>query len=78
MRIKCGVCGLFFGLKSVIDVDWGLEIDVSGRNLLLALEFLDLVSFPALALVCAVLLQVLEFGRGRGVGDFSAGSVCSL
>ena len=42
------------------------------------LEFLDLVPFPALTLVRAVLLQVLEFGRGRGVSDFGAGAVRSL
>lgn len=46
--------------------------------LLLALAAQELLPLPALALVCAVLLQVLEFGGGRRVVSSLAGAVCSL
>lgn len=45
--------------------------------LLLALAAQELLPLPALALVCAVLLQVLQFGGGRRVVSL-AGAVCSL
>lgn len=45
--------------------------------LLLALAAQEVVPLPALALVCAVLLQVLQFGGGRRVVSL-AGAVRSL
>lgn len=45
--------------------------------LLLALAAQEVLPLPALALVCAVLLQVLQFGGGRRVVSL-AGAVRSL